>query len=276
MNGNGYRGSWLQRSWQREAPQPVHQADPAHARIEQGDPTVGGWAGPPILAQDPAPYVYEGMSDWVTQTGGTIEDLEPNEHDFGYGSRNYEDGFTTAYGVNPADVEYARDSAMAHDPGYGTSHWANYDVPPFIDSTERVIGARFEGVPAFELPQLVGGGQRGLNGSAVNNPPLEMYGGRGQRWGWVEQTWIDRKMYDPTRVHDERLILPNVATVEMNQPVPAQAGAYNSPFDSLARIIRDVRQTPTMRRQPPPITQDITDDAQAAADAYESADWVVA
>lgn len=272
----GYRGSWLDASWRREPIEKLHTADPAHARPTPGDPTTGGWSGPPILDTDPAPYIVDpdGVGDWVVQTDGLVLDYTPDGHDHGYASENYRDSHTTAYDVNPADVEYARASAAAHGDNYGASRKATYDTPPFQAFDERYISTRFEGVPQFELPGIVGGGQRGMNGSAVNNPPLEMYGGEGFRRGWVEQSWVDRKMYDPQRIHDERLVLPNVATTERNANAVKDAGPYNSPFDSLARIITNVQQKPTMRRQPPPITEDITTDASDPDDAYEG-DWVL-
>ena len=273
----GYKGSWLDASWMREPIEKLHTADPAHARPDPGDPTAGGWAGAPIHATDPAPYIADpdGVGDWVVQTDGMIMDYTPVDHDNGYAGGNYRDGFTGPYDVNPGDLEYQRASAAAHTDDYGASRRLNYDVPPFQAHDERYESVRFEGVPAFELPAIVGGGQRGLNGSAVNNPPLEMYGGQGFRRGWVEQSWVDRKMYDPTRTHDERMVLANTAAYERNAPAVQDAGPYNSPFDSLARIITDVRQRPTMRRQPPPIVESITDDGSDATDAYEPLDWVL-
>lgn len=245
-----------------------------HATPTPGDPTVGGWSGPGILGDDPAPYIYEDV-DFVVQTDGTMLDFTPVDHGDGYAGGNYRDDFTTPYGVNPADVAYANVTGYAHGTDYGSSRKSSYDVPPFQAHDERYLSTRFEGVGQIELPTIVGGQQRGLNGSAVNNPPLEMYGGRGYRYGWVEQSWVDRKMYDPTRTHDERMVLPNVATVGANQPVPSAAGPYNSPFDSLARIIRNVQQKPTLRRQPPPINESITDDGSFPGYADESPDWVV-
>lgn len=272
----GFSGSWLKENFMVDPPTPLHQADPAHALAEPGDPTVGAWSGPPILQADPAPYLVGESVPWVVDTDGLVLDNTPwGDHEEGYDSENFTEYFTMpSDGGAPADVAQARASAVAHATDYGAARAHVYDTPPFQAADERYLAERVEGFGPIELPALAGGGQRGLNSYAVNNPGLESYGGRGFRFGFTEMFAVDRKMYDPERVHDERLILANTAQEIDDQPVPGNAGPYNGPFSSLARILTTVNQRPMMRRQPPAIDQSIM--ADGADDVYDaSSEWVI-
>lgn len=280
--GRTFAGGWLNKQFQVTPPELLHTVDPSHATPTPGDPTVGAYGAPAILGTDPAPYVADQVTvyeevPWVVNTSGGPLDMTPEGHDQGNVLKNFTEGFTAPGGAAPGDVDYARASAVAHGTDYGASRERNYEVPPFQASDERYEGFRIEGMgPVGDLiPTLAGGGQRGLNGLSVNNPGLPMYDGRGYRYGWTEWNRVDRKMYDPTRVHDERLNLPNVADLEANNPVPAGAGAYNSPFASMARAITDIQQKPLMRRQPPPVEQSIMTDGEPSYDPYYSDSWVV-
>jgi hypothetical protein len=272
-------GGWLRRAWDSTPLEKLHTADPAHSVAEPADPTVGAWGAPPIQSTSPAPYLYDdqGFSDtWVADTTGMVMDTTPLGPEHGYGGRNYPDGPATPF--NPGDLAYQQASAAAHWEDHGASRAYAYDVPPFQASDEVYWTARIEGLGSEvgdAIPALAGGGQRGLNGLSVNNPPLEMYGGKGMRNGWVEQAGVMRRMYDGERVHDERFNEPNVAAIGQNVPVPKGAGAYNSPFADLARAITNVNQTPLMRRTPPPIDQASMDDGQDSAYAGYSDNWVM-
>jgi hypothetical protein len=80
-------------------------------------------------------------------------------------------------------------------------------------------------------------------------------------------------MYDATRVHDERMITANTATVLDDQPVPDNAGPYNEAFSTFARAFTRP-QTPMMRRQPPPMDQSIM--ADGTDDLYDAdSEWVI-
>lgn len=281
MAGRTFAGGWLRKTFQTTPPELLHTADPDHGRVTPGDPTVGAYGAPPIVSTDPAPYLPEVQYQevpWVVSTTGGFVNQTPDNHDSGLPLENFTEGFTTPGGAAPGDVDMQRASALAHGTDYGASRELNSDIPPFQASDERWIGDRFESFgPVGDLiPTIAGGGGRGLNGLTVNNPPDDSYQGRGYRYGWVEQTWVDRKMYDPTRVHDERLNLPNVADFETNNPPPVGAGPYNSPWDSMARPITNIAQRPLMRRQPPPVDQSIMEDGNATAyDPYYSDAWVV-
>lgn len=272
----GISGSWLKNNFMVDPPTPLHQADPSHATPEPGDPTQGAWSGPPILHEDPAPYLVGESVPWVVDTDGLVLDLsEWGDHETGYDSENFTESFTQPWdGGAPADVAQARASAAAHGHNLGAARAHVYDTPPFQAYDERYLSQRIEGFGPIELPTLAGGGQRGLNSYPVNNPALESYGGKGFRFGFTEQFTVDRKMYDPERVHDERLIIPNTATSIDDQPVPGDPGPYNVPFSSLSRIIANVNQKPLMRRQPPPIDQSIMQDGTEGL--YDAdTDWVI-
>lgn len=271
----GFSGGWLRQNFTVDPPTPLHQADPSHFEQTPADPTVGAWSGPAILQDDPAPYLVGESVPWVVDTDGMVIDTTPDDHSVGYDSENFREYDTEPWdGGAPADVAQARASAIAHGTDYGSARKHVYDTPPFQAADERYLSYRIEGFGPIELPALVGGGQRGLNSYGVNNPGLESYGGQGFRFGYTEQFVVDRKMYDPERITDERLITANTATGIHDQPVPANPGAYNEPFSSLARILRTVNQKPMMRRQPPPMDQSVMTDG--TEDLYDAeSEWVI-
>lgn len=271
----GFSGSWLKQDFSVDPPTPLHVSDPSHFQPDPADPTLGAWSGPAILQDNPAPYLVGESVPWVVDTDGLVLDLTPDDHEEGYDSENYGESFTMPWdGGAPADVAQARASAVAHGTDFGAARKHVYDTPPFQAHDERYMSYRLEGFGPIELPALAGGGQRGLNSYGVNNPPLESYGGQGFRFGFTEQFVVDRKMYDPERLNDERLITPNTVTFIDDQPVPDDPGPYNGPFSSLARILTNVNQTPMMRRQPPPMDQpEMTDGTD---DLYDAAsEWVI-
>lgn len=271
-----FSGSWLQQNYMVDPPTPLHQADPSHAMAEPADPTQGAWSGPDILQDDSAPYLVGESVPWVVDTPGLDLDLTPwGDHEEGFESENYGESFTwPGDGGAPADVEQARASTLAHSRDFGAARKHIYDTPPFQAADERYIGEYVEGFGPIEIPVLAGGGQRGLNSYPVNNPADDSYLGRGFRYGFTEMMAVDRKMYDPERINDERLILANTATAIDDQPVPNNSGPYNEPFSSLARILRNVNQKPMMRRQPPAIDQSIM--ADGTDDLYDAeSEWVI-
>jgi hypothetical protein len=270
----GFSGAWLKQNFFVDPPTPLHEADPSHFLPEPGDPVQGAWSGPPILADGSYDYLQGESVAYVVDTPGLEMDFTPDDHSEGDGGRNYREWFTEPDdAAAPGDLAQIQASTLAHATDYGAAFKATYADPPFQSADERYLSWRFEGFGPIELPALAGGGQRGLNSYAVNNPPLESYGGRGYRQGWVEQFAVDRKMYDPTRVHDERMITANTATVLEDQPVPDNAGPYNEPFGTFARAFTRP-QTPLMRRQPPPMDQSImTDGTDELYDA--DSEWVM-
>lgn len=262
-------------------PERLHVADPAHSLRDVPDPNPV-WGAPPGTAVG-ADYLDDypaGPDPWVVETDGLVLDVTPDDdHTIGGRGANIPEWPTMPTDAGaPGDVMLAQQSAADHSDPYGGSLAANYALPVFQAADERYLSARFEGMPGVELPALVGGGMRGLNGYAVNNPPLEMYGGQGFRRGWVEQSWVDRKMYDATREYGVRWNQPNVADVATNQPsVPVDNASAAGPltFDSLARIITRQWQKPTIRREPVAPAESLIDDG--SGDVYAGAfgvDWV--
>jgi len=272
----GISGGWLRTQFHVDPPTPLHQIDPSHATAEAADPTRGAWQGPPILQDDPAPQLLGESVPFVVDTDGLVLEFSDwGDHEDGYGSENFRewDQLPTD-AAPPGDVAQGTASALAHSVDRGAALKHVYDPGPFIDATDHETLTRVEGFGPIELPALSGGGQRGLNSYAVNNPALESYEGRGFRFGFAEIGSNLRRMYDPTRVNDERLVTTNTMTAIDDQPVPADPGEYNSPFTSLARIITNVNQRPLLRRQPPPIDQSIMTDG--TEDLYDAtSEWVI-
>ncbi len=250
-----FTGGWLNRQFSVDPDQRLHTADNAHSQRGHAPDPNPTWE----LSIDPdqtPEYLQEYPDmDWlVADTPGIVLDATPSDHNIGSGTRALPDD------VSSQTVAYAQSSV-----DYGADHKHTFNPPPFQDHTTRYLSARFEGVGSYGPSDEAL--KRGLNSLPENNP-------EGFRRGWVEQQFVDRKMYDPERVHDRRLVQPNVATVGTNQPVPADAGPYNSPFASLARILTSVNQRPMVRREPPPISESVVTDG--TEDMYDatSGDWV--
>lgn len=273
----GFSGGWLARQFYTDPPEALHQIDPAHATPEAADPTLGAWQGPPILNSDPAPYMVGESVPFVVDTGGLVygDQMDWGDHEDGYGGPNFREWEQEPYdAAPPADIAQGAAWGAAHGQDRGAAVRHAYDPGPLIDQTDHYVANRVEGFGPIELPALAGGGQRGLNSYGVNNPPLEMYGGRGFRYGVTEQFHAFRRMYDPTRVNDERMVLVNTMDTASDQTVPDDAGPYNSPFNEFARAIRDVNQKPMMRRVPPSIDQSIMSDGEDDIYAADS-EWVI-
>lgn len=269
----GVTGSWKNRRTGAyvDLPQALPRLDPAHYTPTPADPTLGAWGAPSVDAvdPDPAPYLYEQV-DWVaTDVGGLVLDVTPTTHTEGMAQVNYTEGFTLPGGAAPGDVAMLAASAAAHGRDYGGDRASTYGAPPLQAHDERYESTRFEGVGPIELnPQVF---TRGLNGLADNNPD-------GFRRGFVEQHWVDRKLYVGERVHDYRILTPNTPFVDENAPVPADPGPYNSPFSSLARMVDSVNMRPMMRREAPPVDEGMVSDGSGPAvyDPYGAGtEWVV-
>jgi hypothetical protein len=272
-------GAWLRTQFQLEPNQAeVHQFGPDHAVKTEADATLGGWQGPPILETDEAPYLVGESVPYVVDTPGLILDHSPSGHEFGYGGRNFTEWPTEPYDAGaPADIAMAANSAAMHSEDFGSAHKGLYDNGPMSYYDEHYGLTRIEGYGPMEIVALAGGGQRGLNSYAVNNPPDASYGGHGYRYGETETPWMSRRMYWPERVNDERLATVDTMSVTPDQPVPGDPGQYNSPFGSYARALTDIAQKPFMRRQPPPVDQSLlTDGSEYVYDASgDSDDWVI-
>ncbi len=235
-----FTGAWRARQFSVDPYERLHTAGADHvADSKDPNPT---WIAPGDLDQVPE-YVsgdYPEDPDWLfADTPGVWVD-----------ATNYES-------------HEAPDSPMVA-PDEGAARQAGFAPPVLQSYDERYLGVRFEGIDKSPVndAQL----RRGLNADPINNP-------EGFRLGWVEQNFVDRKMYDPERIHDRRLNLPNTADVVANQP--GQPVPFGNPFAGLARAITSVSQRPMIRREPPPIDESVVDDgSENTYDATET-DWVV-
>ena len=252
----GFRGAWLNKQFSVDPDELLHTADPLHSNRGHGQDPNPTWEMTVDPDQTPEYLADYPQMDWlVADTPGLVLDTTPTDHNEGGGVRSYAN-----------DVESQRGAYAETSRDYGSDERHVFNVPPMQDYTTRYESSRFEGVDTYAPPVVAL--QRGLNGLPENNPD-------GFRRGWVEQQFVDRKLYDPERIHDRRLNTLNVATVATDQPVPEDAGNYNSPFRALARMITNVNQKPMIRREPPPISESLVDDGEANMYDATSGDWVV-
>lgn len=252
-----YTGAWKASTNFYYDPQTgkVHTADRAHAVTDASDPIAYVYTAPLGLdyTDDPIPE-YPGV-EWVTQEPGRIGDMTPISHNGG------DTGPTFA-----TDEGMQADSLARHSVDYGGSRDYNYAEPIFRFSDETFDMVIRDGATP-EPPTTVStvALQRGLNGLPENNPD-------GWRAGHIEWFRPNRRFYEGTRTHDARPLIPNVAQLGTEQPpVPTP---YGNPFTSLARAMTTVNNRPMMRREPTPMSQDITTDGSYEADVY-AGDWMV-
>lgn len=234
-----FTGAWRQKQFSVDPLEKLHTVGAEHIE-DRNDPNPT-WESPGDLDQVPE-YIsgeYPEDPDWLfADTPGVVLDV-------------------TDYDTHEAP----RSPRTA--PDEGASRENNFAPPVLQARDERYLSTRFEGLASSPVSDAAL--RRGLNADPINNPD-------GFRLGWVEQTMVDRKMYDPERVHDRRLLTPNTAAVDVNQP--GQPVPWGNPFASLARAITNVNQRPMIRREPPPIDQsEISDGSEETYDAHET-DWV--
>ena len=256
-----YTGGWRAHTeFYKEPGTPLHTADPAHST--PGSQQIGEFAyeAPP---SDPAPdYMteYPGQEWVVVDTPGLVLDSTPVSHT---------EGLTAVAHATDLEMQHAATASHAVDQGAGRA--GVYATPPMQFHDERYLDARFEGLgPVVQDPIVT---RRGLNGLPENNPP-DSEGGmpHGFRLGWVMQNFVDRKFAIGERVHDQRMLTPNTAWAPADQP--AGNNQYTSPFDGLARGLPTTWSRPMLRRNPPPVSEDMVTDG--SEDVYPTLDdWVV-
>lgn len=249
-----FKGQWaLRDKFYTDPPERLHTSDPAHAEWDDDELNQQTYTAPYGPGVGDLYDDYVGLDLWIAETPGRVFDTTPDDHRDGYPSEAY-----------PTDLEYVAASSAAHGDDRGSSRELNFEQPPFQASDETYWGNRFEGLDSTPINPVAL--VRGLNSQPENNPD-------GFRRGWDSYSGVDRKMYDPERIHDERVNLVNTAHGPTDQPVPENATPYNSPFDSLARIM-DRSPRPMMRREPPPFDESITTDGDDL-DPVEIQTWVV-
>ena len=208
----------------------VHVADPAHAETGPDDGVQTSTYQTPSML-DPGPVGdFPGM-EFVVNTSGTVIDTSDQR------SHQYDD---SDHGAAVAGV---------------------FGPPMTRFDDERYITERFEGISVPDVNPVAL--QRGRNGLVENNP-------EGFRLGWVERYFENRKFPVGERVHDHRIVFPDLPQFD-DGAAPIASGAYPVPFGSLARNITNVNQRPQARREPPPMFGDVVTDG---APLYPSVvDW---
>lgn len=255
MAFGNFGSAWREKAFYTDPDERLHVADPAHSQVT-GDPNPI-WNTPADINDQPD-YLYDEdavVGDFVSDATGMVFDTTPYNHSEG-----------GEFGVTPGDVATAQSNASVAGRDFGASRQDNYAAPILQDSTTRYISPRFEGLEGTSVAPVAL--VRGLNSDPANNP-------EGFRRGWVEQTFTDRRMYDPERTHDRRLLTPNTAYVETDQA--AIPGTSGSPFSTLARSITNVNQRPMLRREPVSMSQSIeTDGSEQPEYMYDAqpSDWV--
>lgn len=248
-------GAWKDVTTSFSVPTPLHVADPRHARR-------GHEPGPQEYAHEAPPYPYTppyGKEDFGSQEVPDIRGLQidttPIDHAEGM---DVGIAFTRVPDLDEpggADWDILARTHATHNLDKGASKKQNYSerVLEFYD--EKYLFFRIPGLgpeATDPIPALAGGGQRGLNGLSINNPPDDSYLGRGFWPGTTEQWVVDRKFQ--ARViqrNDERAQSVNLPFFEPNAPPPRPGNVNTTPFTSLQRMVSKVMQLPMPRRTPP-------------------------
>ena len=248
-------GAWKDTAVYYERPSPLHVADPRHGKI-------GHEPGPQEYGYQAPPYPYakpRGREDFGSQeiidTRGLQIDNSSYVHDDG---RQWGLAFTNVDDLDApggADLDILPKTFVDHGKDSGASRKQNYSEKALQFYDENYFSFRVPGLGAEAgdiLPPLAGGGQRGLNGLSVNNPPLESYLGNGFWPGHTEQFVVSRKM--AARViqrNDERAQTPNLPYFEVNAPSPQPGNQSVTPFRALQRMVGSVSKIALARRTPP-------------------------
>lgn len=251
-------GAWKRKATYYDVPPAVHVADPQHQHIgHQADPGEFSYEAPPVRA-DAAIGPENFGSQEVIDTGGRPLDQTPRDHGLGYNWPVERTSVADMDTPGGADVDLLIQTHSQHNI---RTRDANFLETPFQFPDERYLGFRIPGMGAEAtdgIPALAGGGQRGLNGLSVNNPPLDSYLGHGFWPGTTEWQRVMRKFQ--VRIiqrHDMRALTPNEAYKEPDAPAPKKGTPYNSPFSALQRVISSFSQRPALRRQPPDLAETI-------------------
>jgi hypothetical protein len=256
-------GTWRDTAQFFSVPTPLHVADPRHAKI-------GHEPSPQDYAYEAPPYPYtmpQGREDFGSQEVPDIRgfqlDHTPPTHEEG---EHWGVAFTTVPDLDQpggADWDILKETHAVHGKDLGSSRKQNYSEKTLQFYDEKYLFFRVPGLgveAGDPIPSLAGGGQRGLNGLSINNPPLESYLGRGFWPGHTEQAVVDRKFQ--ARViqrNDERAQTPNLPYFEANAPAPTPGNQSVTPFSALQRMIGSVAKI-ALKRQTPPVPGDIQEE----------------
>lgn len=246
--GGTYTGAWLRNAYVDPAAAYVPTADPEHADTTATDERLTvAYGAPPLTDTGEGAGEYFGQEWVVTGTPGTQLDY----------------------------TDYESHQADTHAGGQGAELAANYSPhAPTQFAGERYESVSFTGLPGQAVNDTAI--RRGQNSDPVNQPDGFPLGER-----QVNDFHVDRRLYVGERVHDRRVVTPNLPAEITN--VPAQTGQgsapWINPFATLARPMNTVNQRPQMRR-PPIAPNAATDDLQSDPDPYMASPvigsgWVV-
>ena len=265
-------GTWRDTATFVSKPTPLHVADPRHARIGH-EPSPGDYAS------EAPPYPYtppQGREDFGSQE---VPDIRGQQID-GTNYIGHDDGsvgYVAYTRVNDLAVPGGADwdsldlSHEAHNKDQGASRKENYSEKTLQFYDEKYRFFRIPGLGAEagdSIPAESGGGQRGLNGLTINNPPLESYLGKGFWPGTTEQSVVERAFQ--ARViqrNDERAWSTNLPYFEADSPRPKPGNQSVTPFSALQRMIGSVSKI-ALQRKTPPVPGDI--DSERVTEDLES------
>jgi hypothetical protein len=252
-NKSSVGSAWREKAFYTDPDERLHTADPSHTEKSE-DPNIT-WDAPPAVENQPE-YLYAQdllNGDWVADNAGMVIDTTPVDHQDGG------DFAATAPGAETINA-----NAATSGRSYGADHADTYAPPLVQDYTTQYLSPRFEGFGSpGQNPLTV---TRGINSLPENNPD-------GFRRGWVEQTFVDRKLQAPAgRVHDRRLLTPNTAYSMSDQP--PVGGTSGNPFTGLARAFSTIAQTPMIRREPVSMSDSITTDGSEQTYDESPGDWM--
>lgn len=256
-----YSGALKRTSGFYNLPSPLHVADPAHEQpgVFEGENAYTYTAPPSAL---PLEGNESWGSDYIVADMSAIFDQTPWDTSFG---PTADVAITRVQDLDEPggnDADFLRDSLPEHEQNLGATVAQNYAAPSLQFSDERYMGLDFESPGnsfAQGIPALAGGGQRGLNSLDENNPPLEMYGGQGYRRGHVNWWRVDRSF--AARIiqrHDMKALFDNTAYGPTDQPGIGTPDSSGLPL--FARAIKNINQTPQLRRTPEVPSSYVTDD----------------
>lgn len=260
-------GSWkTARGFLKDPATALHQMDARHFGVAEPEDTNNpSWQNPDPAEAGGAPpdYLvdYVGNEWYPYNAYGAQFDHTPTDSSVGYAGSS---------GEGMTDADNRAEAGAAHALSYGADVQSNrgnaLTLRPVDQVDEHYVVSRFESDRAVQLNPAAA--TRGFNGQAVNSDEALI------RPGLVEQPWVERKMLAPAqRVHDSRLYTPNTATLPSD--TPPNPAPWGSPFNRLARAMTRTWQTPMVRRDPPPMDEQLVQDGADVQYATVGDEWVI-
>lgn len=247
-----YSGAWRDQSnYMVRALAPNPGVDPAHSRIDAPDEGSRPPSGAPPL--DLAPMYATEPEDaayaYAIDTPGLVLDMEPPGHNTGDLSGPVPNPAHRINRGGPARQHHEERFLRQHDEHPQTTR---------VETTPDRMGD-----PTVAT-------LRGDNSLPQNNP-------EGYRYGWIVWRRTNRRMFQmgPELRHTERLLRPTLAAAASDSPTSLNPGRYASPYGTLTKFIESRLQFPILRRNPPEVQENVTDDGMSTADD-QFMDWVTA